>query len=779
MKKSTLFTLAVFLSAAFISGAAITTSGQTPSLQATTRQVRTLASRIGRETTTFKQLMQRAVNRSNGNYSGGDDRIMEMIGAFEGSVRLFTSNSNSGRFGENDLSGLLNNATSINAFMLRNPMQGRTGSQWVLIKNDVYTLARYYQVSWNPNENVRLPENSVYFTTDDQMRGLIAQIESKTNTFKGQLIRSLDNSNYNNTNREDSINAYVHDFENATDHLKENFNARRSTVADATEVLNRGNYIDRFMTSNRLDRSTESQWVSIKTDLNTLATYYRVSWDWSRTVTPPIYAVYTSTDDQLRNLIDSIETKTNNFKREMNTTLDESKLNNTNREDSVNAYVRDFENATDRLKENFDNRRSTVADAWKVLTRGRNIDTFMSRNRLNRTAQVQWQYLRNDLDTLATYYRVSWNWNERNPIDQGGTFPTGRLENRLTGTFRLNTSQSDNVENVVNKSLGVYSNDQRDRVSQNLSRRLRSPEMIAIDTSGRTVNLASSNVPQVTFEADGVGRTETNDRGKTVTTTATLNNNGLLINYEGDRMNDFYVTFAPGTNGQLNVTRRIYLENRNETITVSSVYDRVSNDAQWQSVNSGTAYPVDNGGTGSFFIPNGTRLTATMQSTVSTKASQVGDRFTMQVTSPSQFYGAVLGGRVSQADNSGRVSGRANISLDFDTVTMNGRTYRFAGIIDSATAANGDSITVNNEGQVRDSNQTTKTVTRAGIGAIIGAIIGAVADGGQGAAIGAGVGAGAGAGSVLITGRDSIELGPGSTFNVTSGGPANVGANRN
>ncbi len=106
---------------------------------------------------------------------------------------------------------------------------------------------------------------------------------------------------------------------------------------------------------------------------------------------------------------------------------------------------------------------------------------------------------------------------------------------------------------------------------------------------------------------------------------------------------------------------------------------------------------------------------------------------------------------------------------------MNGRTYRFAGIIDSATAANGDSITVNNEGQVRDSNQTTKTVTRAGIGAVIGAIIGAVAGGGEGAAIGAGVGAGAGVGSVLITGRDNIELGPGSTFNVTSGGPTNVG----
>ena len=88
------------------------------------------------------------------------------------------------------------------------------------------------------------------------------------------------------------------------------------------------------------------------------------------------------------------------------------------------------------------------------------------------------------------------------------------------------------------------------------------------------------------------------------------------------------------------------------------------------------------------------------------------------------------------------------------------------------TAVNGDRITVNNEGTIRDTNQTTQTVTRAGVGAVLGAIIGAIAGGGQGAAIGAGVGAGVGAGSVLITGRDQIELGAGSTFDITAFAPA-------
>ena len=151
----------------------------------------------------------------------------------------------------------------------------------------------------------------------------------------------------------------------------------------------------------------------------------------------------------------------------------------------------------------------------------------------------------------------------------------------------------------------------------------------------------------------------------------------------------------------------------------------------------------------------------------------------MNVTSPNIYRGAVIEGRVAQIDNSGRLSGRANVSLEFDTIRMrDGRNYRFAGIIDSVRTVNGETVTVNNEGTVRDGNQTTRTATRAGVGAALGALIGAIAGGGSGAAIGAAVGAGAGAGSVLIQGRDNVELGQGTEFTITATGPGRVGMMR-
>jgi hypothetical protein len=278
----------------------------------------------------------------------------------------------------------------------------------------------------------------------------------------------------------------------------------------------------------------------------------------------------------------------------------------------------------------------------------------------------------------------------------------------------------------------------------------------------------------VTFTADGIARSETTARGRTIRTTATANRQDVTISTTGDRVNDFTVVFAPTRDGRLRVTRRIYLENRNEAVTVASVYDKTDNIARWSTVNSGPTWGDNTGSAGDFLVPNGTRMNARLNNLITTRQSQVGDRFTMEVTTPARYRGAIIEGRVANAEGSGRLSGRANVSLEFDSIRWNGRNYRFAGIIETVRAANGDNVSINNEGAVRDGSQTTRTVTRAGIGAALGALIGAVVGGGQGAAIGAGVGAGAGAGTILIQGRDNLELGEGSEFGITATAPTST-----
>ena len=85
--------------------------------------------------------------------------------------------------------------------------------------------------------------------------------------------------------------------------------------------------------------------------------------------------------------------------------------------------------------------------------------------------------------------------------------------------------------------------------------------------------------------------------------------------------------------------------------------------------------------------------------------------------------------------------------------------------------SNGETVNVDNEGSVRDNNQTTKTEERAAIGTAVGAIIGALAGGGKGAAIGAVVGAGAGAGSVYAQGRDDLNMSRGTEVSIRASAP--------
>jgi hypothetical protein len=290
----------------------------------------------------------------------------------------------------------------------------------------------------------------------------------------------------------------------------------------------------------------------------------------------------------------------------------------------------------------------------------------------------------------------------------------------------------------------------------------------------RQLTMAGRNGQTVTLEANGIAQTETSPNGRTITTTVTATNRDLTINYAGDRMNDYYVNFAPSRDGQLRVTRRIYIENESKTVTAVSVYDKISPTADWNAVGGSNGTPIGQN-VNSYLIPNNTQIIATLDTPLSTRSARAGNNFSMTVTSPSRYNGAIIEGTVS-GDRSGVIAGRANMSLTFNTIRMPGdnRTYNFAGIVDQVRNTNGDVLNVNNEGVIRDSSQTNKTVTRAGIGALLGGIIGAIAGGGSGAAIGAGVGAGAGAGTVVLQGRDNLDLQAGSEFSITATAPANI-----
>jgi hypothetical protein len=488
-------------------------------------------------------------------------------------------------------------------------------------------------------------------------------------------------------------------------------------------------------------------------------------------------------DRAVRQILTRIDNRTNQFRNSLDAALDRSRIDGTRREDNINQFVQDFDNAVESLRDRFNSRTETTADVQNVLNVAIRIDNFMRRNRLATNAQNDWMALRSDVNQLATAYNINLNWNTQPTYGQGGYgngnggYGQGTYRNNmLTGTFRLDASRSDDPRDAAERATRNIAYRDRQRVLDSLTARLEAPTQIAIDRRGRNVTIASTRAPQISFEADGQYRTEQMPNGRQLRTRAQLSGDQLIVSTSGNSGNDFEVTFDAIDNGQrLRVTRRLMVQSLTQPVVVQSVYERTSDVAQLDIYNGGPTYSgnTPSGTTsGTFIVPDNTQLIAVMNSDLSTQTTRENDRFTMTVRSPSQFDGAVIEGYVSNVNRSGRVSGRSEMTLNFDTIRMrNGSTYRFAGVVEAVRGLNGENVRVDNEGAVRDSNQTNRTVQRAAIGTAVGAIIGAIAGGGKGAAIGAVVGAGAGAGSVYVQGRDDLDLRNGTELTIRASSP--------
>jgi hypothetical protein len=112
----------------------------------------------------------------------------------------------------------------------------------------------------------------------------------------------------------------------------------------------------------------------------------------------------------LKETLRRLEEDTDRFTKSLDSDLDHSALNGTHAEDEINRYVHDFEEATDHLKNRFDDREASPGLAREVLARGRSIDAFMRRNRPGPRSMSDWVRVRQSLDRLANAYRISWRW---------------------------------------------------------------------------------------------------------------------------------------------------------------------------------------------------------------------------------------------------------------------------------------------------------------------------------------------------------------------------------
>lgn len=142
-----------------------------------------------------------------------------------------------------------------------------------------------------------------------------------------------------------------------------------------------------------------------------------------------------NSDRQVESILQRIETNAHAFCNSLSASLDQSRRNGARREENINEFVSDFEDAMAWFRERYDDRQAVAADAQGLIDCASPIDNFMRRRRLDARAWRDWGDLRLDLDQLARYYKVSWRsdaWINAQRAGHGGCHESsdGRLLSR-------------------------------------------------------------------------------------------------------------------------------------------------------------------------------------------------------------------------------------------------------------------------------------------------------------------------------------------------------------
>ncbi len=170
------------------------------------------------------------------------------------------------------------------------------------------------------------------------------------------------------------------------------------------------------------------------------------------------------TKQQVEQLLERIEERSDAFSNQLNKSLDRSRLDGTNAEDNIAERVSELENATDELRREYDHndtRGENKPEARKILNTATEVNRIMNRRNFSRQAENSWIRLRTDFNALAGVFGLpsvgakSYRFTTvRNTVPaRRGTIIRGYSQQQVEQLLERVEERSDAFSTQLNRSL--------------------------------------------------------------------------------------------------------------------------------------------------------------------------------------------------------------------------------------------------------------------------------------------------------------------------------------
>jgi hypothetical protein len=248
----------------------------------TDRQVSVILERLEQSTNKFRDSLNLALVQGHLDETRPQNDINSFEPGFETAIDQFRDRFNRRLALGPDVENVLQEASLVNGFMTRNRLNKQAQNDWASVRNDLNALAKAYDIGWQWNRQTAPPVDSKRSPrlSESELSQLIRRIENGGNRFRSSLTDALAVSRFDQTTNEASLNESMGKFKQATEQLRNRFDARQSVTADVKGLLAQAGPIDKYMRVSQLTPGAQYDWSTLRADLDTLAVAYRLTVSW-------------------------------------------------------------------------------------------------------------------------------------------------------------------------------------------------------------------------------------------------------------------------------------------------------------------------------------------------------------------------------------------------------------------------------------------------------------------------------------------------------------------